>query len=131
MKKFVFFIIALIIILAAIITWVFWPSKEAQQDLPEPQKTEKVFLIIGEKTFDFDYESGITAFDLLKRSGLDFQTKEYDFGIFIESIDSVENGQDNKYWLYYVNNQAPMEAADKVELLPEDVVEFRFEESPF
>jgi len=125
MKKFIFFIIALaiIIITAAIL---YWPSKE----IPT-QEIGKVFLVVGDKNFEFDYEPEITAFALLEKSELSLETKQYDFGILIESIDSVKNGQDNKYWIYYVDGKAAVAAADKVKLSPGDVVEFKFEESPF
>ena len=132
MQKFIFFIIAVLIVLAVVVILSFWPPKETLVEKPqESQEIEKVFLTVGDKSLNFDYEQGITAFDLLEKSGLEIETKQYDFGIFIESIDSVKNGQDNKYWLYYVNNESPSVAADKMELRAGDKVEFRFEESPF
>ena len=42
-----------------------------------------------------------------------------------------ENGENGKYWLYYVNGEMPMVSADKKELRPGDKVEFKFEKSPF
>ena len=125
MKKFVFFIIALVII-TIMSVMLYWPSKE----IPT-QDMGKVFLIVGDKNFEFNYEPRITALDLLENSGLEIEIKHYDMGIFIESIDSVKNGQNNKYWLYYVNDKSPNVASDKMELEVGDMVEFKFEESPF
>ncbi|MBA4321039.1 MAG: hypothetical protein C0412_21830 [Flavobacterium sp.] len=82
-----------------------------------------------------EFISGMTAFDLLKNkaeeSGLNLKTKTYDIGIMIEAIGDKENGQDGKYWMYYVNEELPMISADKKELNPGDKVEFKFEKSSF
>lgn len=125
MKKFIFLIIALVIIAAVAALLSFSPPEETAG------YNEKVSLFVLDEEYSFDYKQGITAFDLLNESGLELETKQYDIGLFIESIDSVKNGQDGKYWLYYVNNQAPSVAADKMNLEPGDRVEFRFEDSPF
>lgn len=106
----------------------------------DQETKEKVFLIINKKESDlqeleFNFEEGMTAFDLLKRASEDekfiLKTNSYDIGIFVETIGEIENGQDGKYWMYYVNNQMPSVAADKYEIKPRDKVEFKFEESPF
>ena len=77
-----------------------------------------------------------TAFDLLLQASqqlnLDVESKSYDdLGIFIEAIGEQKNGQDNKYWLYYINGEMPMIASDKYLVQPGDLIEFKFEESPF
>ncbi len=54
----------------------------------------------------------------------------YDFGVFIESIGGIKNGDDGKYWQYYVNDVLGDAAADKKNLNSGDVVEWRFEEVP-
>ena len=61
---------------------------------------------------------------------ISFQEHE-DMGVLIEAIEGQQNGQDNKYWLYYVNGEMPMTSADQQKIKPGDVVEFRFEESAF
>jgi hypothetical protein len=113
----------------------FSPAGEKEQ-----KAEEKVFLTINNgqgnpRESEFVFEEGITAFDLLdkysKQQNLTLKTKSYDAGIFIEAIGSVENGQDGKYWMYYVNGQMPMVAADKQELTEGDKVEFKFETSNF
>ncbi|MFH1462579.1 MAG: DUF4430 domain-containing protein [bacterium] len=82
-----------------------------------------------------ELEEGITAFGLLERKAEEMdivlKTKTYDMGIFIEAIGDKENGEDEKYWMYYVNNEMPMVAADKQELSSGDRVEFRFEKPSF
>ena len=101
---------------------------------------EEVILVIddgqeSQKTFKSNFEEGMTAFSLLeektRESGLLLKTKTYDEGVFIEAIRDKENGQDGKYWMYYVNGEMPMVAADKKEIELGDRIEFKFEESPF
>jgi len=101
---------------------------------------EEVILMIdnGEesaRTFRSSFEEGITAFGLLeektKESGLTLATETYDIGVLIKMIGDKENGQDGKYWMYYVNGEMPMVAADKQEVKSGDKIEFKFEKSPF
>ena len=84
--------------------------------------------------FIAEFKEGMTAFDLLKEAAekllLPLKTKNYDIGVFIEAIGDKKNGQDGKYWLYYVNGQLPMVAADKEIIKIGDKVEFKFEKSP-
>jgi hypothetical protein len=106
----------------------------------QSQPREKVSLIInyGDGTsdiFERKFREGMTAFDLLTEetqgSALTLKTKTYDMGVFIEAIGNKENGQEGKYWLYYLNGEMPMVSADKKEIKPGDKIEFKFEESPF
>jgi hypothetical protein len=85
------------------------------------------------KRFSKRISNSMTAFDLLAEGALaldlSLDTKQYDFGILVEAIDGIENGQNNSYWLYYVNDQAPNVASDKQTIEEGDRVEFRFEAS--
>jgi len=100
----------------------------------------KVLLLIdcgsaAPQTTEINFLPEMSAFDLLKKGteelNLTIKTKNYDMGVFIEAIGEKENGQDNKYWFYYVNGEMPMVAADKKLIKPGDKVEFKFEKSPF
>jgi len=114
-----------------------------QEKIGIPQenlKKETVSLVIDDsegmpKTFEVEFREGITAFDLLKNKteelNILLRTKSYDVGIFIEAVGDKENGQDGKYWMFYVNGELPMVAADKKEIKLGDKVEFKFETSPF
>jgi hypothetical protein len=76
-----------------------------------------------------------TAFDVLEKTleekDIEFIFEEYEQGVFIESIGERENGEDNKYWLYYVNNEMPQVSCDKKIITPGDKIEFRFQTSPY
>lgn len=115
-------------------------GSQEKTEIFQAEVKEEVNLVIdyGEEevdSFQSDFKKGMTVFDLLKeeaeKSGLVLKTKNYDIGIFIESIGDKKNGQDGKYWLYYINGEMPMVSADKKELKTGDKVEFKFEKSPF
>ncbi|MCK4891298.1 MAG: DUF4430 domain-containing protein [Candidatus Pacebacteria bacterium] len=55
----------------------------------------------------------------------------YDFGVFIESISKIKNGDNGKYWQYYIDDILGDVAADKKILEEGGSVEWRFEEVPF
>jgi hypothetical protein len=118
----------------------FWKNNTNKADIVQQTVGEEVVLTIDDgggspDTFTTEFKEGMTAFDLLKgqagKSVLTLKTKSYDTGIFIEAIGAKENGQDGKYWLYYVNGQMPMVSADKQFLKAGDKVEFKFEKSSF
>ncbi len=85
------------------------------------------------KVFNLEFKEGMTAFDALKQKtaekGLILETKSYDIGVFIENIGGVKNGENGKYWVYYVNGKLAEVASDKYQLKAGDKVEFKFEKS--
>lgn len=117
----------------------FIPDREVK--IFEEKAERKVILIIdsGEellsKSIETEFKEGMTAFNLLsdeiEKLNLTLKFKTYDIGVFIEAIGDKENGEDGKYWLYYINGEMSQLAADKRLLSPGDKVEFKFEKSPF
>ncbi|NCO12428.1 DUF4430 domain-containing protein [Candidatus Pacearchaeota archaeon] len=75
------------------------------------------------------YESqadGQNAFELLKDvAKIDY--KEYDFGVFVESINGVK-GDDKHFWAFYLNGEQAKTGADQTILQKGDKVEWRYEE---
>ena len=69
--------------------------------------------------------SGQTALDLLKQNA-EVQSKEFEFGTFIEGINGVL-GDEKQYWAFYVNREFATEAADKTVLSEGDIATFRLE----
>ena len=113
-------------------------EKSNDQILEEGTINATLIIDYGEgkiERFDREIKQGISVFDLLKKeaekSGFTLKTKIYDIGIFIEAIGDKENGQDGKYWLYYINGEMPMVSADNMEIRAGDKIEFKFEESQF
>lgn len=70
-------------------------------------------------------QDGQTAFDLLQ-SEAQAEYKEYDFGIFIESINGTK-ADDQHYWAFYVNDEYAQTAVDKTVLDQGDQVLFTYE----
>ena len=144
MKKNIYIIAGLGIIIV-ITGWLLFsntfgqPKIEENNIIQEAVKKEAVLVIdYGEgspNSFDVQFEEGATAFDLLKNkaeeSNIVLETKSYDIGVMIEKINDKKNGQDEKYWLYYVNGETPMVSADKLEIKAGDKIEFKFEKSIF
>ncbi len=146
MQKNFYIIIAVVIIIVASAWFLMYGNLqqakveiENNNSAPEPVGKEVVLAIDSsegsQKTIISEFKKGMTAFDLLQtgagKLSLGLETKNYDMGIFIEAIGDKENGQDGKYWLYYVNREMPMVSADKMILKPGDKVEFKFEKSPY
>jgi len=54
----------------------------------------------------------------------------YDSFLFI-AINNLENGDDDKYWQYYVNGKFADVGCSKFVLNDNDIIEWRFEDSPW
>lgn len=54
-----------------------------------------------------------------------------EWGVFIKQIGEKKNGEENKYWQYFVNNKQPMVAADRYKLKGGEAIMFKFMESKF
>lgn len=117
----------------------FWKANDVKNNVVQDLTVKEVTLSINNgdgspKIVTTEFKEGMTAFDLLKvgaeKIPLEIKSKNYDIGVFIEAIGDKENGQDKKYWQYYVNGDLPMVAADKRVIRAGDSVEFRFETPP-
>lgn len=100
-----------------------------------PTETESASVLIDDgsgntKEFVLEVQASTTALDLLQEAsltdGFSVESKEYGFGVFVEAINNKRNRQDNKYWLFYVNNALSQLTPDKVVVNPEDKIEFIF-----
>lgn len=78
-----------------------------------------------------DLKTRETVYSLLKKlsqeKNFEEKTLEYDIGVFVEMIDGYKNGENNKYWQYWVNGRLGDVAADKKIVESGDAVEWRFE----
>ncbi len=66
-----------------------------------------------------------TVFDLLK-DGHEVEYKSSVIGIFVTTIDSIENSA-GAYWIYSVNNSVPQVACDRYVTKNGDVVKWHFQ----
>ena len=69
-------------------------------------------------------EDNQNAFELLKENA-QVEYKEYDFGVFVESINGI-TGDDKHFWSLYVNNEQSMTGADQTTVNKGDTVEWRY-----
>lgn len=71
-------------------------------------------------------ETGQTPFSLLLDAE-EVEYEEYDFGVFVQSINNQTSDSDH-FWALYVNGEFAQEAGDKIELEAGDEVEWRWDE---
>lgn len=62
---------------------------------------------------------------LAENNNLELKTKQYDFGVFVESINGLKSGADMA-WIYFVNGESGQVAADQMEVNPGDKVEWKY-----
>ncbi len=69
------------------------------------------------------------AFDALlfaaEKEGKEIKSTQYDFGVFIETVGSMESSAE-KAWIYFVNGNSGQVAADQYELNEGDKIEWKF-----
>ncbi|MDO8524185.1 MAG: DUF4430 domain-containing protein [bacterium] len=87
------------------------------------------------KEYKVDYASSSTVFSALQSIGqkenFAVTYKNYpEMGVLVESIGGIANGQDNKYWQYWVNDILGEVASDKKFLKTGDKVEWKFDIAP-
>lgn len=124
-------ILALALALMMALCLIGCGSKEAKKD--EAQKTDgatdKVCYLTVTDCCDkqeFSYEKGDTAYDLLKKSDLKVETEgNIGDGVFITKIGKLE-GDSSHAWVYTVNEEEVMDAADQHEIEAGDSVEFEY-----
>jgi hypothetical protein len=78
----------------------------------------------------------ITALELLSEMTTEkkvvLETKDYaGLGKMIIKIGDLTNGQDNKYWQYWVNGKPASVGADSYQVEASDIIEWKFEPSSF
>lgn len=116
-------------------------EKNVTESILRKIQQKKVSYIIDKgnqniNSYQISFSHNSTVFSLLeelaKRENFKVESKVYEgMGVFVESIDELRNGTENKYWQYWVNGELPMMAADKKEVTGGDKVEWKFAPSPF
>jgi uncharacterized protein YgiM (DUF1202 family) len=74
---------------------------------------------------DYKGQEGKTVLELLQ-AGHTVKTVDSSYGTYVQSIDGTASG-DNSAWLYYVNDQPGLDAADKTTTHDTDSIEWRYE----
>jgi len=112
-----------------------FPAPVAGSSLEELNQTASLMLDFGDghvKVYsEIPVVAGETLIHLLEKQAktakLDFTVKKYDsLGVLVETIGDKTNGEQNKYWQYWVNNQSMPYGADQYKVQPGDVIEWKF-----
>jgi heme/copper-type cytochrome/quinol oxidase subunit 2 len=88
-----------------------------------------VTIFDGVTTATYSGIQALTPYEALTKIAsqqqISVQTKQYDFGVFVEAIAGKENTKD-KTWIYFVNGKSGEVAADKYTLKQNDTVEWNY-----
>ena len=127
MRKYLLLFLSLGIILG--LFWSFPIKVGPKVEVVEPQKEVILVLDFGQGAKRESRVLAATAFEALKlatqQNNLELKTKQYDFGIFVESTGGVENTKE-RAWIYFVNGKAGEVASDKYLLKKGDLVEWKY-----
>jgi hypothetical protein len=111
------------------------PESATRQFFPESIGSVRVVIDFGDgtrQTFDSIPTTGSeNLFELTKRaaaeSGLQFGSEEYaGLGTLITQIGEKRNGEDRKYWQYWVDGRYGDVGASQRIVLPGEVIEWKF-----
>ena len=110
------------------------PNSSVEQPQPKDNVSAQIKLKIdfgnnNVNTYSFDLSDSLTAFDILEKAANDndiiLETQQYDFGIFVKSIDGHESTAEMS-WIYFVNGESGQVAADQQILNAGDIVEWHY-----
>ena len=96
-----------------------------QDQQTQTQEVEQAAAGVEPVVYEVE-EDGQNAFELLN-STAEIEYKEYDFGVFVESINGIPS-DDQYFWALYVNDAQATTGADQTILQSGDRVEWRYEE---
>lgn len=98
--------------------------------------SQEVTLIIdyGPSSQEFNLKVGepSTVLDLLNKGDITFNYDQSEAGVFIKSIEGVQNSQSQgKFWMYYVNGELAPTGVSQQLVNSGDIIEFKFESPSF
>lgn len=146
MKKNLKFIVLALFIIGAVGLWqasVLETKNKALEPNSQEQTQKNISLTFtftadDNKTIDYPLLENNTknlfaiSQEIAGQENWDFQYKDYgEMGYLVTKINNIENGQDNRYWQYYVNGEQPQISADKYIPQSNEKIEWRYAESAF
>jgi len=131
--------ILLLVVVAAALTLVFWPNSvtepemEIQDGLPVAIRVGLETLPTSSRIYTATVTKGSNVLDLMENlrdtQGFEFTTQEFEgLGMFVDTVDGVQPS-DNKYWVYYVNEESATVGVEDYILEEDDMVRWALEES--
>jgi hypothetical protein len=140
-KSFLFLLAVTGVILVSVITLTYSPlfnKYKNQVSLPTPTQAPtsyqaKVVINAPDENFFIEYETNNKKMyqpfsileEALKENSVFFEVENYDFGVFVKSINGLESTNE-KAWIYFVNGESGQVAADKMNLKSGDLVEWKY-----
>jgi hypothetical protein len=83
----------------------------------------------GTSTYNYEFEGDTSAFEatkaVLDRENIPYETKQYDFGVFVQSINEYESSENNA-WIYFVNGESANVGVDAYILSNGDSIEWQY-----
>jgi len=118
------------------------PLANIQSEQNQPSKINNLILVLRFSDTDvreiqnLTSQEGQTVLDLLAKTAqeneLIFKTQDYgDLGKLVTQIGDKINGQNNKYWQYWVNGEFAKVGAGQYQLKAGDRIEWKFTEQNF
>jgi hypothetical protein len=113
------------------------PSTSPVIPHPEPEFKNPITLTINGEQYQLEFKEKQTVYQFMQALSADsrkpfiFATKEYPgMGMFVESINDIKNEpQNNKYWIYYINNQPAKIGISNYLIQKGDKIEWKYENS--
>ncbi|MCD4760296.1 DUF4430 domain-containing protein [bacterium] len=136
--KYLKYIILIVVIVLAGYFWLINRSVTDQNGQTDgPGTVEISFMFEPGNTVRFEEAyTKQSLFALTKnitsREGWGFIFEDYgEMGLLINQINAKINGDNNKYWQYFINNDQPMLSVEKFMPQAGDKIEWKFMESEF
>lgn len=123
--------ILIFVIIVCSLGFGLWYVRGGRQTTPTQTASNAasptVTCIVNSTTYsDIQASTPYEALVLVARKNtLELQTKQYDFGIFVEAVGDQKNTKDMA-WIYYVNGKSGEVASDKYILKQGDAVEWKY-----
>lgn len=128
MKKITRILIAAVII--GVLGFGLWYVRAGRQQTSTSisvNASPKVTFVLNATTYS-DIQAS-TPYEALvsvaSKNNITLQTKQYDFGVFVEGIGDQKNTTE-KAWIYFVNGKSGEVASDKYTLKQGDTVEWKY-----
>ena len=118
-------LIGLAIVIIALTAFVVKDLKNLRRNQILGNKEE---IQIPNKYISYLGQDGKTVFELLRKNH-NVEFSKSDMGIFINSVDGLENSTSN-FWLYYVDGIPGETSADKFITKNQQKIEWRYESLP-
>jgi hypothetical protein len=96
------------------------------------QNTVSSTFYVNNEKYDFKIPPNSTVYDAMKilsqQANFKFNGKNYgNLGFLTEEINGIKNGQQNKYWIYYINGESAKVGISSYIIKPNDIITWKYE----